>query len=545
MKKSISILILIAFVTLGIKLKAQSSRYTVLRYWTPRVVPTLLNDSLTWKSFWNINDDGSPSTVWRTTGNALGNNTSFFGSTDNRSWYGYSNNVRRFKLDSLGNLISYAPFSIGDGNSPIANTTNFRFNKPMTGATAFYGMYYDSKIQSDVTGLGVYYQTSASTNSTASTYTCTELRHFAANQGAFGSGSSVINQEGFYADNSINNASERNVGFYGALATNTANTKWNCYMSGTAPNYFNGSVGIATTTPSEKLHVVGNGLFSGTLKSSSGTSTLNSLSIPSQSLATGLSITVDNTGNVFPFIIDGTNGGNAEAIMQGSVNARVTLKNTTANQKWYLSNNTATTGAIPLGFAIGTSSDPNAGIIKTATTGVVTLTSTTNIFGNTTLLSSNSTTLTVGATSGTQAVLTDITIPFQFFPNTSFSPADGDVKFSGLSLPNYQALLTSSTTCQILIPENMEAYKYQITVFNNGGVGSSETLTVSLLQSDGTNSVLSTAVTSTNGLQTFTGTASVSLTSGNSMVAKWIFPTYATNPISTWYNLLIYCRRKP
>src|SRR5574343_13114 len=71
------------------------------------------------------------------------------------------------------------------------------------------------------------------------------------------------------------------------------------------------------------------------------TSTLTNLVIPSQSLATGITVKVDNTGNVFPFIIDGTNGGNAEAIAQGSVNSRYTLKNTTTSTSWRLSNQTA------------------------------------------------------------------------------------------------------------------------------------------------------------------------------------------------------------
>lgn len=49
-----------------------------------------------------------------------------------------------------------------------------------------------------------------------------------------------------------------NIGFYGELAA-SGTSRYNCYMSGTAPNYFAGSVGIGETSPDYKLDV--NGTF--------------------------------------------------------------------------------------------------------------------------------------------------------------------------------------------------------------------------------------------------------------------------------------------
>lgn len=65
---------------------------------------------------------------------------------------------------------------------------------------------------------------------------------------------SIANVFCFRADAQIA-GSTLNAGFYGAIATGTG--RYNCYMSGTAKNYFAGDVGIGTTTPGYKLDVQG------------------------------------------------------------------------------------------------------------------------------------------------------------------------------------------------------------------------------------------------------------------------------------------------
>lgn len=235
---------------------------------------------------------------WMLTGNALGNNTSFIGSTDNRSLQFWSNNIKGGDLDSLKNWRFYGPLSIGDGSSPIANTTLFRVNKNMGSATSYYALYLDPQAQSTNTVTAMYITTSANTASTAGTYTIPDIVHFNAAQGTFGSGSTVTNQWGFVW-NGGTGASVINAGFRGRATANA--TRWNLYMDGSAQNYIAGSVGIATTTPSEKLHVIGairtsstTNFLGGTTINSNGTTT-ETMPVASGTLANKSDITFVKT----------------------------------------------------------------------------------------------------------------------------------------------------------------------------------------------------------------------------------------------------------
>lgn len=100
---------LLAILLVSTQLISQVSRSTVYQYWKNRVVPTNTLITATWASFHNIFDDG---TSWVTKGQALGTNTAFIGSTDNRSLLVKTNNVQRLKIDSLGNLTATANGSI-------------------------------------------------------------------------------------------------------------------------------------------------------------------------------------------------------------------------------------------------------------------------------------------------------------------------------------------------------------------------------------------------------------------------------------------------
>jgi len=109
----------------------------------------------------------------------------------------------------------------------------------------------ENELQSSVTSNGSYFRTLASTQATA--FTLTSLFHFRAAQGTFGLGSTVTQQFGFAVDNTLTGATN-NYGFRGAIASGT--NRYNLYMDGTAQNYFNGSVGIGITLPTNKFHVV-------------------------------------------------------------------------------------------------------------------------------------------------------------------------------------------------------------------------------------------------------------------------------------------------
>jgi len=121
----------------------------------------------------------------------------------------------------------------------------------ITGAVSSYGTICQSTIQSDVTTSAHIFRSAITTQ--AATFTLAGLHHFYASQAAFGAGSSVTDQTGFYASSALNGATN-NYGFRGALTA--AAGRYNCYMDGTAPNYFAGDMlfnktvtAAGTTTP--------------------------------------------------------------------------------------------------------------------------------------------------------------------------------------------------------------------------------------------------------------------------------------------------------
>lgn len=121
----------------------------------------------------------------------------------------------------------------------------------ITGATSAFGYTTNSTIQSDVTSSAYGYNTSLSTQAAA--FTLGSLIHYNASQGTIGAGSAVTNQYGFYAGSSLAAGSTSTIGFYSDIASGTG--KWNFYANGTANNYMNGSLGVGTTSSTNKLQV--------------------------------------------------------------------------------------------------------------------------------------------------------------------------------------------------------------------------------------------------------------------------------------------------
>lgn len=197
----------------------------------------------------------------------------------------FSNVIAKGTMSVVGTETN-AGLSIGGG--ALSGVGNLRINQNMTGAASIYNLYMDSQAQSDVTTTAVWFQTSASTASTGGSYTIPDIQHFGATQGTFGSGSTVTNQWGFVANNMIG-ASTINAGFRGRMGV--ASGRWNLYMDGSAQNYLLGSVGINTTTPAEKLHVAGNGLFTGSVTAvnlvSSGSSSVGTNLVASGTFSAG------------------------------------------------------------------------------------------------------------------------------------------------------------------------------------------------------------------------------------------------------------------
>ena len=188
--------------------------------------------------------------------------------------------TERVRIREDGNIgIGYA------GSAGVA----LAINKSLAAATS-YGI-----LSSPVAQTGVLTFISSITNpSVANTaFTIGTMAHYWAYQGTIGSAATVSNQYGFASDTNLIGATN-NYAFY-AQAVPAANvttgktvigvysnnpiatgggTSYNFYAGGTAPNYFNGNVGIGAVPNASKLHVTGNTYISTTL--SVGTSVLSS-----------------------------------------------------------------------------------------------------------------------------------------------------------------------------------------------------------------------------------------------------------------------------
>jgi len=149
---------------------------------------------------------------------------------------GASSPTERVRITSAGNV------GIGPGVA-LANSI-LTLQKSITGSSTSAGIYNPSTIQSDVTGAANINWTNAST--AASAFTLVTLRHYIAAQNTIGAGSTVTNQYGFVADASLTGATN-NYGFVSSIPA--AANRYNIYSSGTADNYFAGSVGVGTTAP--------------------------------------------------------------------------------------------------------------------------------------------------------------------------------------------------------------------------------------------------------------------------------------------------------
>jgi len=122
---------------------------------------------------------------------------------------------------------------------------------PITGGVNAYGVLVAGTVQSGVTTSASVFRSAVSVVDAA--FTLPFLHHYFAAKISFGASATVTSQSGFTASSSISGATS-NYGFYGDLAAGAGN--YNCYMVGTAPNYFAGDMQLdktvtagGTTTP--------------------------------------------------------------------------------------------------------------------------------------------------------------------------------------------------------------------------------------------------------------------------------------------------------
>lgn len=148
----------------------------------------------------------------------------------------------RWNLYFAGTAANYMAGSLYIGTT-IANSSNVRVSQAITGATTWYGIRNDGRVQSDVTANVSNFASFLST--AAATFTLSEYSHYSAQQGTIGAGSAITAQYGYLVTSGLT-AGSNNYGFFGNLGS--ASNVWNLYMNGTANNYMAGSLGIGSTS---------------------------------------------------------------------------------------------------------------------------------------------------------------------------------------------------------------------------------------------------------------------------------------------------------
>jgi hypothetical protein len=163
-----------------------------------------------------------------------------------------TNSTGRLTIVSTGGSVNTTSrFGVG---MMAGGSTNLSVNRDITGSATSYGTLVSGEIQSDVTAANIY-STSISTQATA--FTLGDLIHYNTKQLAFGAGSIVNSQYGFWVQSSLTGATN-NYGFFGSLAA--APGRWNLYMAGTANNSMRGNLGLGgISTPMAILHLAQNG----------------------------------------------------------------------------------------------------------------------------------------------------------------------------------------------------------------------------------------------------------------------------------------------
>jgi hypothetical protein len=133
----------------------------------------------------------------------------------------------------------------------------------------------------------------------ATAFTCTDVINFYALNAIKGAGSTITNLHGLYIENQTQGTN--NYGITSLVSSGT--NKWNVYASGTAQNYFEGSMGIGAMLPVGKLDVFAS--------SGGGAGTVVPVSITVGDTSSGNAWPGDGTlSTVFNYFSgDGTNNG--------------------------------------------------------------------------------------------------------------------------------------------------------------------------------------------------------------------------------------------
>ena len=153
------------------------------------------------------------------------------GSSDVTTALGYTP-ANRAGDTFTGDVVINTKLAVG---TSITASTNYRFGRGLSGGTSASAFVQNGNVQSDVTTTAVSFNSQA--NTAAAAFTLTNYFHYYAQQGVIGAGSSITAITGFYADNTLNGATNT-YGFRGAVGSGSG--RWNLFMDGTASNFLAG-----------------------------------------------------------------------------------------------------------------------------------------------------------------------------------------------------------------------------------------------------------------------------------------------------------------
>jgi hypothetical protein len=142
---------------------------------------------------------------------------------------------------------------MGVGGAPSTNY-GLRVRGDVTGSTVSYGLASTGTIKSDVTNIAIGISTGLGTD--AASFTVGQVRQINVGEGSKGSGSSITSNTGIYISDLTNGTN--NYGITSSVSSGT--NKWNIYASGTAANYFSGTLSVGTTGTSGKVNIATTGL---------------------------------------------------------------------------------------------------------------------------------------------------------------------------------------------------------------------------------------------------------------------------------------------
>lgn len=126
----------------------------------------------------------------------------------------------------------------------ISTFSSLMIGKTITGSANAFGVRQEGAAQTDVSNAYGFYNL----GTVASGHALGDYNHYAASQNTIPVGSTISRQLGFRAASNFTGATS-NYGFYGEVPLN-GSANWNVYMTGNAPNYFRGNVGIGSLSVS-------------------------------------------------------------------------------------------------------------------------------------------------------------------------------------------------------------------------------------------------------------------------------------------------------